>query len=201
LPRGSLKRIGVLACQGAFAEHLEIFHQLGVSAFPVRLSDEIDGLDGLVLPGGESTTMSKLIREYDLIPPITKLCRDGIPVMGTCAGMILLANNVSSTDGVAPLGVMDIDIKRNAFGRQVDSFEADIPIPAIGAPPFHCIFIRAPLIERSGVGVEVLARLPDETAVAARQGNMIAMSFHPELTGDLRLHSYFLSIVDGGENR
>jgi 5'-phosphate synthase pdxT subunit len=201
LPRGSLKRIGVLACQGAFAEHLELLRQLDVSAFAVRLPQEIEGLDGLISPGGESTTISRLIQEYDLISPLTSLCRDGIPIMGTCAGMILLAKNVSNMDGVTPLGVMDIDIRRNAFGRQVDSFEVDIPIPAIGDPPFHCVFIRAPIIERFGVEVEVLARLPDDTVVAAKHGNAIALAFHPELTGDLRLHSYFLSIVDGGGNQ
>lgn len=198
MPRGSLKRIGVLACQGAFAEHLELLRQLDVSAFPVRLPGEIDGLDGLIIPGGESTAMSRLIREYDLLPPLIGLCRNGTPVMGTCAGMILLAKSVSNVNGVTPLGVMDIDVRRNAFGRQVDSFEVDLSIPAVGAPPFHCIFIRAPLIERVGDGVEVLARLPDGAAVAARQGNMVVLAFHPELTGDLRLHSYFLSIVNGG---
>ena len=201
MPTGSLRKIGVLACQGAFAEHIALLNQLNVDAFAVRLTREIEGLDGLIIPGGESTTISRLIREYDLISPLSKLCKQGFPVMGTCAGMILLAKKVSNTDGIAPLGAMDIDVKRNAFGRQVDSFETDLTIPDIGDPPFHSVFIRAPLIERVGDGVETIAQLPDGTAVAARQGNMLALAFHPELTDDPRLHSYFLSIVNGGVKR
>jgi len=198
LPTGSLRKIGVLACQGAFAEHLTLLRKIDVAAFPVRLPHEFEGLDGLIIPGGESTTMSRLIWEYDLVPPISRLCDEGFPVMGTCAGMILLAKKVSNTDGVTPLGAVDIDVKRNAFGRQVDSFESDLSIPAIGEPPFHGVFIRAPLIERVGDGVETIARLSDGTVVAARQGHILALAFHPELTDDPRLHSYFLSIVDSG---
>ncbi len=201
MPTGSLKKIGVLACQGAFAEHIAILSQLDVDAFAVRLPREIEGLDGLIIPGGESTTISRLIREYDLISPLSRLLEQGFPVMGTCAGMILLAKKVSDKDGLTPIGAMDMDVKRNAFGRQVDSFESDLSIPAIGEPPFHGIFIRAPVIERVGEGVETIARLADGTVVAARQGNMLALAFHPELTDDPRLHSYFLNIVESGMKR
>jgi 5'-phosphate synthase pdxT subunit len=191
-----MKKIGVLALQGAFVEHIALLARLGVEASPVRLPQELEGLDGLIIPGGESTSIGRLMREYDLMAPLGGLAREGFPIMGTCAGMILLAKQVSDIN-VEPLGVMDIDVRRNTFGRQVDSFETDLKIPAIGEPPFHCVFIRAPFIERVGDGVEVLARLPDGTGVAARQGNMLALAFHPELTNDLRLHAYFLSIVRG----
>jgi 5'-phosphate synthase pdxT subunit len=201
LPTGSLRKIGVLACQGAFAEHFALLSQLNVDAFAVRLPREIEGLDGLIIPGGESTTISRLIREYDLISPLNRLLGQGFPVMGTCAGMILLAKRVSDRDGLTPLGAMDMDVKRNAFGRQVDSFESDLSIPAVGEPPFHGVFIRAPIIERVGEGVETIARLADGTVVAARQGNMLALAFHPELTDDPRLHSYFLNIVESGIKR
>ena len=198
MPTGNGMRIGVLACQGAFAEHIALLNQLDVAASPVRLPRDLEGLDGLILPGGESTTMSRLIREYDLLSPLSALLDEGFPAMGTCAGMILLAKKVSHNDGIRPLGAMDIDVKRNAFGRQVDSFETDISIPAVGEPPFHCVFIRAPLIERVGKGVEAIARLADGAVVAARQGNMLATAFHPELSGDLRLHSYFLGMAQRG---
>ncbi len=195
-----MKKIGVLALQGAFVEHLALLRRLDVAAFPIRLPRELEGLDGLVIPGGESTTIGRLMREYDLMAPLSSLCNDGFPIMGTCAGMILLARRVSDIN-IEPLGAMDIEVKRNASGRQVDSFETDLEIPAIGEPPFHGVFIRAPFIERAGDGVAVLAQLPDGTGVAARQGNMLALAFHPELTDDLRLHSYFLSIVNGDRKR
>ena len=191
-----MKKIGVLALQGAFVEHIALLRRLDVEAFPVRLPRELEGLDGLVIPGGESTTIGRLMREYDLMTPLRRLAKEGFPMMGTCAGMILLAKQVSGID-VEPLGAMDIAVRRNAFGRQVDSFETDLEIPVIGEPPFHAVFIRAPFIESTGDGVEVLARLPDGTSVAARQGNMLALAFHPELTDNLRLHEYFLSIVRG----
>lgn len=191
-----MKKIGVLALQGAFVEHIALLRRLDVEAFPVRLPRELEGLDGLVIPGGESTTIGRLMREYDLMTPLRRLAKEGFPMMGTCAGMILLAKQVSDID-VEPLGAMDIAVRRNAFGRQVDSFETDLEIPVIGEPPFHAVFIRAPFIESTGDGVEVLARLPDGTSVAARQGNMLALAFHPELTDNLRLHEYFLSIVRG----
>ncbi len=195
-----MKKIGVLALQGAFVEHIALLRRLDVEAFPIRLPQELESLDGLVIPGGESTTIGKLIREYDLMAPLSGLCNEGFPIMGTCAGMILLAKRVSDLS-IEPLGAMDLELRRNAFGRQVDSFETDLEIPDIGEPPFHGVFIRAPFIERVGDGVAVLARLPNGTGVAARQGNMLALAFHPELTDDLRLHSYFLSIVNGDKNQ
>jgi len=195
-----VKKIGVLALQGAFAEHIALLLRLDAEAFPIRLPRELEGLDGLVIPGGESTTISKLMGEYDFMTPLSRLCSEGFPIMGTCAGMILLSKKMVDL-GVEPLGAMDIEVRRNAFGRQVDSFEADLEIPAIGEPRFHGVFIRAPFIQRAGDGVAVLARLPDGSAVAARQGYMLALAFHPELTDDLRLHSYFLSMVNGDVNR
>ena len=195
-----MKKIGVLALQGAFAEHIALLLRLDAEAFPIRLPRELEGLDGLVIPGGESTTISKLMGEYDFMTPLSRLCNEGFPIMGTCAGMILLSKKMVDL-GVEPLGAMDIEVRRNAFGRQVDSFEADLEIPAIGEPRFHGVFIRAPSIQRAGDGVAVLARLPDGSGVAARQGHMLALAFHPELTDDLRLHSYFLSMVNGDVNR
>jgi len=195
-----VKKIGVLALQGAFAEHIALLLRLDAEAFPIRLPRELEGLDGLVIPGGESTTISKLMGEYDFMTPLSRLCNEGFPIMGTCAGMILLSKKMVDL-GVEPLGAMDIEVRRNAFGRQVDSFEADLEIPAIGEPRFHGVFIRAPLIQRAGDGVAVLARLPDGSVVAARQGCMLALAFHPELTDDLRLHSYFLSMVNGDVKR
>lgn len=190
------KKIGVLAQQGAFVEHIALLRRLDVEAFPVRLPQELEGLDGLIIPGGESTTIGKLMKEYDFTEPVRRLALEGFPILGTCAGMILLARRVSGLN-LEPLGAMDIDVRRNAFGRQVDSFETDLEIPVIGEPPFHCVFIRAPFIERVGDGVEILTRLPNGIGVAARQGKMVALAFHPELTNDLRLHAYFLSIVRG----
>lgn len=191
------KKIGVLAQQGAFSEHIALLRRLDAEAFPVRLAKELEGLDGLVIPGGESSTIGKLMKEYDLTEPVRELAKEGFPILGTCAGMILLAKRVSGLN-LEPLGAMDIEVRRNAFGRQVDSFETDLEIPVIGGPPFRGVFIRAPFIERAGDGVEVLARLPNGMGVAARQGNMVALAFHPELTNDLRLHAYFLSIVHSG---
>ena len=191
-----MERIGVLAQQGAFAEHMDMLYRLGVESVAVRLPEELEGLDGLIIPGGESTSIGKLIRDYDLREPLRRLAEQGFPIMGTCAGMILLAKEVSGLN-LEPLGIMDISVKRNAFGRQVDSFETDLDIPAIGAPPFHAVFIRAPNIERVGDGVDTLAWLPNGIGVAARQGNMVALAFHPELTNDLRLHDYFCGIVRG----
>jgi 5'-phosphate synthase pdxT subunit len=195
-----LKKIGVLALQGAFAEHIALLLRLDAEAFPIRLPRELEGLDGLVIPGGESTTISKLMGEYDFMTPLSRLCNEGFPIMGTCAGMILLSRKMVDL-GVEPLGAMDIEVRRNAFGRQMNSFEADLDIPAIGEPRFHGVFIRAPFIQRAGDGVAVLARLPDGSVVAARQGHMLALAFHPELTDDLRLHSYFLGMVNGDMKR
>jgi 5'-phosphate synthase pdxT subunit len=191
-------RIGVLALQGAFREHLEILAGLDVEGRAVRRPEELRGLDGLIIPGGESTTIGKLAAEWGLLPAIAGLAGNGTPVWGTCAGMILLAKDIGREQPL--VGVMDIAVARNAFGRQVDSFEVALPVPALAAvngnsSPFRAIFIRAPFIERTGPGVEVLARLEDGTIVAARQGNLLATAFHPELTDDTRFHRYFLDIV------
>lgn len=188
-------KIGVLALQGAFREHVAMLRGLGVDAVEVRLPEELRAVDGLIIPGGESTTIGKIATQYGLIEPIRELAAQGKPVWGTCAGMIVLAKDVGMRQPL--VGVMDVTVKRNAFGRQVDSFETDLNIPAIqnGDPtPFHAIFIRAPLMETVGKNVQVLATLEDGTIVAARQGNLLATSFHPELTQDGRFHKYFLAM-------
>jgi 5'-phosphate synthase pdxT subunit len=189
-------RIGVLALQGAFAEHIDILHQLKVQALPVRLPKELNGLDGLVIPGGESTSIGKLMLDYDLMDKIRNLAENGLPIFGTCAGMILLANKTSDLE-IKPLGLMDIKVRRNAFGRQRESFETKLSISVLGEKPFPGIFIRAPVIEQANSKVGILARLDDGTGVAARQGKLLACAFHPELTSDLRFHQYFLDIVAG----
>jgi len=190
-----MKKIGVLALQGAFAEHIAILKSLGVDTAEIRLPEELDGIDGLIIPGGESTTITKLMLNYELADKIKRLAQNGLPIMGTCAGMIMLALKVDKNDRL-PTGIMDIEVKRNAFGRQVDSFEIDLDIPAIGDKPYHAIFIRAPKIENTGPNLDILAKLPDDTIVAAQEGNLIALAFHPELTDDKRLHMYFLDIVN-----
>ena len=190
-------KIGVLALQGAFAEHIAALTDLNVDAIPVRLPHQLEGLDGLIIPGGESTTITKLMVHYKLKNKIIELAKNNFPIWGTCAGMIVLANELSNAGGVKPTGLMDIKVNRNAFGRQVDSFESEISIPVLGEKPFTGVFIRAPLIESVGKSVEVLARLKDGTIVAARQGKLLVSSFHPELTDDPRFHHYFLDIVSG----
>ncbi len=190
-------KIGVLALQGAFAEHIAILEKLKVAAIPVRLPHQLEGLDGLIIPGGESTTITKLMVHYNLKNKIIELAKQNFPIFGTCAGMIVLAAELSHSGGVKPTGVMAIKVNRNAFGRQVDSFEAEISIPALGKKPLTGVFIRAPLIESVGKEVEVLARLSDGTIVAARQGKLLVCSFHPELTDDTRFHHYFLDIIQG----
>ena len=189
-------RIGVLAAQGAFVEHIEILRQLKVDTLPVRLPQELAGLDGLIIPGGESTSISKLMVTYNLLTEVKNLARSGLPIFGTCAGMILMAGNISDSD-VVSLGLMDIVVSRNAFGRQRESFETEISIPVLGEKPFPAVFIRAPLIKQVNGKAEILARLDDGTAVAARQGKLLVSAFHPELTSDLRFHQYFLDIVSG----
>ncbi|MEE8414473.1 MAG: pyridoxal 5'-phosphate synthase glutaminase subunit PdxT [Dehalococcoidales bacterium] len=189
-------KIGVLAAQGAFTEHIAVLRKLGVDAVPVRLPQELDGLDGLIIPGGESTTISKLITDYNLTGKIKELAEKGLPVMGTCAGMIMLADTVPDSR-VTSLGLMSISVNRNAFGRQKESFETELDIPELGEEPFHAVFIRAPSIERSNGNVEILARLDNGPGVAARQGKLLATAFHPELTDDPRFHQYFLDIVAG----
>ena len=189
-------RIGVLAAQGAFAEHIAVLRHLEVDTVPVRLPHQLTALDGLIIPGGESTSISQLMIDYDLMGEIRNSAKNGLPVLGTCAGMILLAKEVSDSDA-EPIGIMDIRVRRNAFGRQKDSFETELLIPALGEKPFLGIFIRAPIIEQANSEVEILAKLTDGTSVAARQGKLLASAFHPELTSDLRFHQYFLDIVAG----
>lgn len=189
-------KIGVLASQGAFAEHIAILNRLETEAVPVRLPRELRGLDGLIIPGGESTTVSRLMSEYSLAGEIEALAMAGMPVFGTCAGMILMAKRVAGNNN-GHLGLMDIEVRRNAFGRQRESFEAELSITVLGEEPFHGVFIRAPVIEHYDGGVEVLARLGGGAVVAARQEKLLASAFHPELTDDLRFHRYFLDIVTG----
>ncbi len=195
-----MRRCGVLALQGAFIEHAQMLRSLGVEAVEVRLPEHLQGLNGLIIPGGESTTIGKLAVTYGLVEPMRRMAQAGIPIWGTCAGMILLAKNVGKHQPL--IGVMDIAIKRNAFGRQVDSFETDVSIPALDAVsvgaecgrPFRAVFIRAPCIENAGKGVEVLASLPDGPVVAARQGKLLVTAFHPELSGDTRFHRFFVTL-------
>ncbi len=188
-------RIGVLALQGDFAEHIVALKDLGAEAVEVRTLDQLRAVDGLIIPGGESTTIARLLIAFELLEPLRGLIADGLPVWGTCAGAILLAKQVPNLDR-PPLAVMDITVERNAFGRQVDSFEADLDIAGIEGAPLRAIFIRAPVIRRTGRGVDVLASLEDGTVVAAREGRLLATSFHPELTDDRRVHGLFLEMVE-----
>ena len=187
-----LARAGVLGLQGDFREHLDTFQRLGTDAVDVRRPEQLDDVDALVIPGGESTTIGKLALLYGFLPKLTQRVADGMSVWGTCAGAIFIARDVPGHPH--PLAeLMDITVRRNAFGRQLDSFEADLEVPVLGAVPFHAVFIRAPLIESVGTGVEVLSTLENGTIVAARQGNLLATSFHPELTHDGRFHEYVLT--------
>jgi pyridoxal 5'-phosphate synthase pdxT subunit len=189
-----MPRIGVLALQGDFREHVAMLQRLGVEVVEVRRREQLADLDGLIIPGGESTTIGKLAAKYDLLTPMRDMAQAGKAIWGTCAGMIVLAKDIGPHN--QPLvGVMDIHVQRNAFGRQVASFEVDLDVPVLGEPPLHAIFIRAPLIEAVEPDVEVLCQLEDGTIVAARQGNLLATAFHPELTGDDRFHRYFLSLI------
>jgi 5'-phosphate synthase pdxT subunit len=191
-----MTRIGVLALQGDFREHCDVLQRMEVLAPEIRVPRELEGLDGLIIPGGESTTIVRLMRTSNLLEPLKKLATDGFPIWGTCAGMILLAKRLDET-GIPALEAMDIRVRRNAFGRQVDSFEADLQVPALADSPYHAVFIRAPIIEDVGPNVEVLTRLPSGTPVAAREGRLLATAFHPELTSDLRFHRYFIEEVAG----
>jgi 5'-phosphate synthase pdxT subunit len=180
-------RIGVLALHGAVIEHIRTLRSIGVEPVSVRLPEDLEGVSGLILPGGESMTMRKLVARWGLREPIMALARSGAPILGTCAGMILVSKEIAGgEEPVFPL--LDVTVERNAFGRQLDSFETELPMPILGDRPVHAIFIRAPVIERIGPGVEVLARLPDRRIVAVRQRNVIALSFHPELAGETRIH-------------
>jgi 5'-phosphate synthase pdxT subunit len=188
-------KIGVLALQGDVREHVSALAELGAHPVEVRRPEDLAGIDGILLPGGESTTMALLLESAELRQPLADQLRGGMPAFGTCAGMILLAREV--LDGRRDqtcFGVVDISVRRNAFGRQIDSFETDLDVPALGPEPVHGVFIRAPLVERAGAGVEVLAEV-DGRPVACRQGPVLVTSFHPELSGDLRLHDLFLKGV------
>ena len=188
-------KIGVLALQGAFIEHEKILERIGVEAVEVRLPQHLKDLGGLIIPGGESTTIGKVARQWGLMEPLRDFARSGLPLWGTCAGMIFIAKDVADGKPDQPLlKLMGVTVRRNAFGRQVDSFEADLDVPALGKEPFHAVFIRAPFIERVEEGVEILAKLDDGAIVAVRQGNLLATAFHPELTEDDRFHRYFLTL-------
>jgi 5'-phosphate synthase pdxT subunit len=186
--------IGVLAMQGDFAEHVTLLGRVGVDAHEVRTLAELDACDGLIIPGGESTTIARLLIAFDLMEPLRARIAAGLPVWGTCAGAILLARDAPALDR-PPIGVMDISVDRNAFGRQLESFEADLDVTGIDGAPLRAVFIRAPVISSTGPGVEVLARLDDGRVVACRERSMLATSFHPELTGDTRFHEFFVSLV------
>ena len=188
--------VGVLALQGDFREHREKLQAMGHTVAEIRKPGQLEGVDALIIPGGESTTIARLILSNGFQQPLRDFCDGGRPVWGTCAGAILLAKQVDDLDRPG-IEKMNIRVRRNAFGRQVDSFEADIHVKGIDGPPFRTVFIRAPLIEEVFPPAGILARLDDGTIVAARQGNLLATSFHPELTEDTRLHEYFLSIGTG----
>ncbi|HSF85030.1 MAG TPA: pyridoxal 5'-phosphate synthase glutaminase subunit PdxT [Acidimicrobiia bacterium] len=197
--RATTAHVGVLALQGDFREHIAMLEQLGVVASEVRTAEELDAVDALVIPGGESTTIGRLAKIYGLIEPLRDRIEGGMPTLGTCAGMIFLA--AATTGHVQPqLGVLDVVVERNAFGRQVDSFEADLDVAGLGAP-MHAVFIRAPWIHKIGHGVDVLTTVTEpatgrEHAVFVRQGNILAISFHPELTSDTRVHEMLLSMLE-----
>ena len=191
-------KIGVLALQGDFAEHITMLKQLNVDAYEVRLPKHLDGLDGLIIPGGESTTIGKLAVAYDLMEPL-KLFGQRHAIWGTCAGAIFISKDIGRDQPL--LELMDIKVQRNAFGRQIDSFETDLDIPELkqvtgSDVPYHAVFIRAPIIESVSGDAKILASVPDGRIVAAQQGHLLATSFHPELTNDTRFHEYFLSLVD-----
>lgn len=191
-------KIGVLALQGAFIEHVNILRELGVEAVEVRLPEDLEGLDGLIIPGGESTTIGKLANTYELTASLRQFAAEN-PVWGTCAGMIFMAKRISAADGRDQplLGVMDIVVERNAFGRQVDSFITPIEVDGLegGSGPFPAVFIRGPRLVDAVGDARVIAHLADGTPVAAREGHWLATSFHPELTDDARFHEYFLKMV------
>ena len=195
----SAPRIGVLALQGDTREHLAALREAGADSLPVRRRGELEAIDGLVIPGGESTTMSHLLLDLDLLEPLRALLSDGLPAYGACAGMILLASEIldAGTNGreALPLRAIDMTVRRNAFGRQVDSFEGDVAFAGLDVP-VRGVFIRAPWVERAGDGVQVLARAAGHI-VAVRQGGALATAFHPEMTGDRRIHQLFVDIVNG----
>ncbi len=190
-----MTKIGVLSIQGDFLEHQHMLDTIGVEAPEIRLPHQLDDIDGLIIPGGESTTIVQLIDIYDFREVLAQKVKEGLPIWGTCAGMIVLANKLAD-HRPEPLHLMNIDVSRNAFGRQVDSFEANLDIEEIEGEPYSAVFIRAPAVDNVGEGVRVLAALGDGRPVAVRQGRLLATSFHPELTPDTRVHELFLRIVE-----
>lgn len=191
-------RVGVLALQGDFREHLRVLRDLGADAVPVRREAELDAVAGLVIPGGESTVMDKLSRAFGLRDPLRRRIAEGMPVYGTCAGLIMLADTVrDAIPGQETLGGLDVVVRRNAFGNQNDSFETDLDVPELGEPPVHAVFIRAPVIEEVGPAARALATLDDGRVVAVEQGPLLGTAFHPEVTGDSRFHRRFLDHVAG----
>jgi len=193
---GKTAPIGVLALQGDFREHLAVFEGLGVDAVSVRRPEDLERVSGLVIPGGESSVMDKLSRMFGLAEPLKAAVASGLPVYGTCAGLIMLADSVrDAIDGQQTIGGFDVVVRRNAFGSQLDSFETDLDIPALGDEPVHAVFIRAPVVESVGEGVSVLSALDDGRIVAIEQGNLLGTSFHPEITGETRFHEYFVDKV------
>jgi pyridoxal 5'-phosphate synthase pdxT subunit len=189
-------RIGVLALQGDFAAHIKMLTTLGVEGIAIRLPEQLEQIDGIIIPGGESTTIGKLMVIYNLQDIVLKKIQEGLPVWGTCAGLILLAKKTDNALAGQPLlASMDIQVRRNAFGSQRESFETDLSVPALGEAPFHAFFIRGPAVESVGPQVEVLATLDDGTIVAVREGTLLGTAFHPEISGDSRFHQYFLRIV------
>lgn len=186
-------RVGVLALQGDFREHAQVLRELGANVDLVRRPEELDRIDGLVIPGGESSVMDKLARTFGLAEPLRAAIRGGLPVYGTCAGLIMLADTIlDGMNGQQSLGGLDIAVRRNAFGSQTASFETDLDIPALGENPVHAVFIRAPVVETVGPRATALATLADGRCVAVEQGNLLGTSFHPEITGEYRFHQYFL---------
>lgn len=190
-------KIGILAVQGAFREHEKILHTLGADTVQIRLPKQLEGCDGIVIPGGESTAIGKLMRQYDLMDPIRDMATSGMPLFGTCAGMIVMANRIQGGEE-SHLGVMDVEVNRNSFGRQKESFETDLDIPVLGPDPFPAVFIRAPHITAVGPEVSVLCEY-EGRVVAVQQDHYLALSFHPELTGDSRIHQHFLSMVEASK--
>mgnify|MGYP001463054682 CR=1 FL=1 len=191
---GRLAKIGVLAIQGDFDEHRLTLRSIGVDSKEVRLPEDLESLTGLIIPGGESTTMVQLIDAYGLRNPIKEFAEDGMGIWGTCAGMIVIADKLIDKRP-SPLGLMNIEVSRNAFGRQRDSFEAHLSVSQVEGPPVHALFIRAPIVTKVEDGVEILAQLETGEPVAVRQGKLLATSFHPELTGDTRMHQLFIDIT------
>ena len=186
----------MLALQGDFREHLAVLAKLGAEGVPVRRETDLESIDGLIVPGGESSVMDKLSRLFGLAEPLKAAVASGLPVYGTCAGLIMLADRVlDSIDGQQTLGGFDVTVRRNAFGSQLDSFETDLDVPVLGDVPVHAVFIRAPVVESVGDGVTVLSALDDGRIVAVEQGNLLGTSFHPEITGETRFHEYFLEKV------